>query len=284
MPHNGAPRDDATDKSSPDFWRAIKTGDFVSLSDAEAFAASLAGGDTAPGGDLDYAVGDIRSFELRGPEGAGARPGGRAPRRERGSGDRASLGSYRFIELQKDGSGPLYLALVDLPERFELRLYFIPSGLESGTRDGFIDRGDTWLFLPPPDPEDFVSSALEYAPYPDVPEIEEAGVRRKLIFSRVGAGSLYGESSDTHAPVIITEYSAEASDGRTEAPEGVSAEGIRLGSPAGGDTGGIAANPLLLVLEEGWMRSDGSLPEEGGYLTVLLGKVMRPGDLDYYPA
>jgi hypothetical protein len=266
MPRGGAPRDGATDKSSPEFWRAIKAGDFVSLSDAEAFAASLAGGDAGGAGGVDYAVGEVRSFELRGPEAAPPRPGRQAPRRERGSGDRASLGSYRFIELQKEGSGPLYLALVDLPERFELRLYFIPSGLEPGTRDEYIDRGDAWLFLPPPDPEDFVSSELEYAPYPDVPEIEEpdrggGSLSRKLLFSRAGSGSLYGESADTNASVIITEYSAEAPEGGSE-----------------------PANPLLLVLEEGWVRSDGSMPEEGGYLTVLLGKVMRPSDLDCYPA
>jgi hypothetical protein len=241
-PRGGRPKERrATDKESAEYWRSLKGGDFVGISDAQAFEASLAKGGGS-GGSLDYEVGEVRRFSLR-----GTRSG-------------AALGTYAFIELLQEGSGPLYLVLVDLPERFELRLYFIPAGLEPGTRDDFIDRGDAWLFLPPPDPEDFHSSELEYAPYPDVPEIEEEGRSRKLVFSRVGPGSLYGESLDTGASVIITEYAS--------------------------DPGGMAppANPLLIALEEGWMRSDGTQPEEGGYLTVMLGKVMQTSDLEYWPA
>jgi hypothetical protein len=237
-----APGGPAADKASPAFWRALKTGDFVGVSDAEAFAAALAEGG---GSSVDYTVGDIRRFALRGP------------------GDPAARGEYRFVELRGGGPGPLYLAVVDLPESLELRLYFIPAGLESGTRDELIDRGETWLFLPPPDPDDFRASELEYAPYPDVPELAERdrGLGRKFVFSRVGTASNYGESLDTRSPVIITEYEASA-------PEGESGP----------------ANPLLLVLEEGWMRSDGTQPEEGGYLTILLGKTASAADLDVYPA
>ena len=240
----------AGDKSSPGCWRALKPGDFVTVSDTEAFEASLAGGErSGNSGGLDYVVGDIRTFALLGPE----------SKDELGA--QASLGEYRFIELQKEGSGPLYLTLVDLPEGFELRLYFIPAGLEPGTRDDFIDRGQTWLFLPPPNPDDFISSELEYAPFPDVPEIEEGGKSRKLLFSRVGSGSLYGEGRETRSSVIMAEYAAEAPEGEEE-----------------------PADPLLLVLEEGWIKGDGTQPEEGGCLTVLLGKVMRTSDLDCYPS
>jgi hypothetical protein len=258
--------DAASDKGSPGFWRNLKSGDFVSVSDAEAFETSLADAAAGASGGLDYKVGDIRSFAIDGPE---AKPGAGA-----GLGARAEFGEYRFVELQREGAGPLYLTLVELPERssgpesFELRLYFIPAGLEPGTRDDYVDRGETWLFIPPPNPDDFISSELEYAPYPDVPEIDEGGKSRKLLFSRVGPGSLYGESLDTRAGVIINEYAASP-------PETVSADG---------DSGGMPANPLLLVLEEGWIKSDGTQPEEGGYLTVLLGKVMRASDLDYFPA
>jgi hypothetical protein len=246
----------SADKDSPDFWRAVKGGDFVTVSDAEAFAASLAGGGGASeggSGGLDYEVGEIRTFALRGPD--------EGPQ----LGAQAMLGEYRFIELRKEGSGPLYLALVDIPERFELRLYFIPAGVEPGTRDDYIDRGDAWLFLPPPNPDDFISSELEYAPFPDLPPIEEGGNSRKLIFARVGSGSLFAESRDGGTPVIITEYQA------------ASPEGALAGESA-------PENPLLLVLEEGWMRRDGSEPEEGGYMTVMLGKVMRTSDLDSYPS
>jgi hypothetical protein len=239
-----APIAGTADVNESAYWKAIKSGDFVNLRDAEAFESRLAAGGAGDGAGSDYTVGEIRSFVLRGPEGS------------------LPLGEYRFIELLQEGAGPLYLSLVEAEGGFELRLYFIPEGLAGGTRDELIDRGDTWLFLPPPDPEDFKSSELEYAPYPDVPEIEVEGASRKLVFGPKGPGkSLYGEASDTLAPVIITEYLAESPEGGPE-----------------------PANPLLLVLEEGWMRPDGSQPEEGGCLTILLGKTMRTSDIELFPA
>lgn len=262
-PKKASPNVGSEAKGQPAFWRAAKPGDFISLSDSEAFDEILASG--AEGSALDYRVGEVRAFELRGRADFAA-----GPRRPFGSAHAArssSLGEYRFIELARDGaqgsSGPLYLAAIDIPGKgdgedgFELRLYFAPAGLEGGTRDDFIDRGDSWLFLPPPNPEDFISSDLEYAPFPDVPEIEAEGRSEKYLFSRVGPSVLYGEALDTKAPVIIAEYEAAASP---QAPD----------------------NPLLLVLEEGWMRLDGSMPEEGGYLTLMLGKVVRPGDLELW--
>ena len=239
------------DTNDSAYWRAVKSGDFVGIRDAEAFASRLAAGGGAPGeGPVpDFTVGEVRAFAIIG-RGARIPAGG------------AASGEFRFIELLQEGSGPLYLSLVEAEGGFELRLYFIPDGIAGGTRDELIDRGDSWLFLPPADPEDFISSELEYAPWPDVPEIEEGGVSRKVTFGAKGPGkSLYGEALDTLAPVIITEYIAETPEGGPE-----------------------VANPLLLVLEEGWMGSDGSQPAEGGYLTLMLGKVIHAGDIELYPA
>lgn len=254
----GAPAD-ALSGDDAAYWKAVKSGDFIGIRDAEDFSARLAAPASA-GAGADYTVGEIRSFALRGREAAAARRGA-------GSSRGAALGEYRFLELLKDGEGPLYLALAE-PEagaegELEKRLYFIPTGLACGSRDELIDGGDTWLFLSPPDPEDFKSCDLEYAPYPDVPEIEEEGLgSRKLLFAPAGPGkSLYGEASDTGAAVIITEWVAEA-------PEGAP----------------VPANPLLLALEEGWILPDGSVAEEGGYITVMLGKVLRAGELEHFPS
>jgi hypothetical protein len=250
-----APMADAADASESSYWKAIKSGDFIGIRDAEAFESRLAAGGAGDDGAPDYTVGEVRTFALRGPEGS-------MPHGPAAQGDKASLGEYRFIELLQEGAGSLYLGFVEAEGGFELRLYFIPEGFAGGTRDELIDRGETWLFLPPANPEDFKSSELEYAPYPDVPEMEAEGASRKLVFGPKGPGkSLYGEALDTEAPVIITEYVAEAPEGGLE-----------------------PANPLLLVLEEGWMRPDGSQPEEGGCLTLLLGKVLRTGDIELYPA
>jgi hypothetical protein len=243
-PKSGEP----ADKASAEYWRELKSGDFIGISDAEAFEASLAGGGRSDG-SLECEVGELRRFALRGRD-----AGARGDARDDSGG--AELGSYGFIELKREGSGPLYLALVDLPGRFELRLYFIPAGIGGGTRDDWIDRGEAWLFLPPPNPQDFISKDLEYAPYPDIPPIDG----RKLVFGRVGPKELYAEALDTEAPSIIVEYEAEAS----------------------GE--GAAANPLLLVLEEGWMKSDGAEPDGGGCLTLMLGKRLKPSEVEYWPS
>jgi hypothetical protein len=256
--HGPRPEGGIADKGSAEYWRGIKGGDFVGISDAEAFEAALAASASAGAGStssVDYAVGEVRRFALRGKAKGGRGPG-------------AALGSFSFIELSREGSGPLYLVLVETPENFELRLCFIPEGLEGGTRDDYIDRGDTWLFLPPPDPEDFLSKDLEYAPYPDIPPVDG----RKYVFSRVGPGELYAEALDTGAPSILVEYEAAGS-----------APGSAPGS-AGGAEESAPVNSLLLVVEEGWMKPDGTEPEEGGYLTVMLGKRLRPDELEYWPA
>jgi hypothetical protein len=249
-PEKGA--DAGAGKEDPAYWSRVKAGDFVSLSDLEAFeeslrpAGGLAGGAAGAGskdGAVDYRVGEVRAIALIDREG------------------HALGGGYRFLELRpegpREGSGSLYLAVVDLPELFELRLYFIPAGLDPGSRDEWIDRDDSWLFLPPPDPEDFLSRDLEYAPFPDLPEIDG----RKLAFARSGPAPLYGEAVDTGAPFIVAEYEAEPAEG--EAPP---------------------ANPLFIVLEEGWMSPDGSRPEGGGYLTAMLGKRLRLDEVEHWPA
>ena len=239
-PHRVAPAT-AADVNDSAYWKAVKTGDFVGIRDVESFSA---GNGSAP----DFTVGEVRSFAILGPD-------------ARASGGPSS-GEYRFIELLQEDAGPLYLSLVEAEGGFELRLYFSPDGLAGGTRDELIDRGDSWLFLPPPNPDDFISSELEYAPWPDLPEIEEGGTSRKLVFGPKGPGkSLYGEARDTQRPVITTEYIDE--------------------TPVGGQE---PANPLFLVLEEGWMASDGSQPEEGGYLTMMLGKVIPVGDIEHFPS
>jgi hypothetical protein len=280
-----APLEAAPTKDCAAYWREVKPGDYISLSDAEAFGEALSS--ASRGSSIDYRVGEVRAFALRGPKDlgrdgpkdlgrdgpkdlgrAGAKDFGRGGARARPSGS----GEFRFIELapaaEIEGrpSGILYLAAVDLPEapRFELRLYFIPEGIEGGNRDEWIDRGDAWLFLPPPDPENFLSRDLEFAPYPDLPEIEEGGRLVKRIYARSSSGELYAEALDTGAPTILVEYEADRG--------------------ADGDVNEAPANPLLLVLEEGWMKSDGSEPEEGGFLLLMLGKVMRTSDVEHWPS
>ena len=43
-------------------------------------------------------------------------------------------------------------------------------------------------------------------------------------------------------------------------------------------------NPLLLFLEERWIRPDGTVPPEGGYITPLVGCVIQSESAEVYPA
>jgi hypothetical protein len=217
------------------FWNAIALGDFVSLSDFQ----SLADGG-GPG--LDCRVRAIRDIALGDPD------TGR------------SLARYRLHELEVVGKAPIHFLVLSAGEDFELRTYFVPEGLPPGSRDQLIDAGRTWLFLPPPDPEDFVSSELEFAPFPDLPALPEAGGPVKRVWAASGFGRpVFGSYplAGEEVPVILAEYETEE-------------EG--------------AQSPLLLVLEERWMRRDGSALPEGGLVTMMLGTRVDPGSVDLFPA
>ena len=45
-----------------------------------------------------------------------------------------------------------------------------------------------------------------------------------------------------------------------------------------------ASNPLLLVLEEGGLDTDGEPVPDGGFVTLLLGSPIDPTQMDIYPA
>lgn len=222
------------DKGDPRYWAAIKENDFVTLTDYQSI--ELAGSE-----GKDYRVKGIRRVII--------------PDKESGQ----SLAEYRFHELTSGDDRTLHLVLVRVNEDFELRIYYLPTGFIVGTRDQLIDQGHTWFFLPPPDPDDFVSSDLEYAPYPDVPPIEENGTMVEREFEPGGFGHpVYGsyEIEREEVPVIITEYATHDQQ---------------------------ALNPLILILEERWILPDGTIPEAGGLVTPLMGCSVLPDSVETYP-
>jgi hypothetical protein len=217
------------------YWKALKVGDYLSLKDFQSLAEGGAEG-------LDCKVAEIRDMAVGDSTTAKA------------------LASYRLYELERVGQGPLFLLVLSAGEDFELRSYFVPPGLVPGTRDQLVDRGETWLFLPPPDPEDFISSDLELAPFPDLPALPESGGPVKRVWERSGFGqTLYGSYTGRagEVPVIVAEY-----------------ETREEGAP----------NPLLLVLEENWLDGRGKAIPEGGLVTVLLGSPLDPGSIEVWPA
>lgn len=222
------------DKQDPRYWTSIKSGDFITLTDYQSIA--LAGG-----GGKDYRVKHVRPVEIRDAE------------------SKQIVAEYRLHELAAGEDALLYFAVVLAAGEFELRVYYLPEGFEVGTRDRLVDLGQTWFFLPPSDPDDFISSKLEYAPYPDLPPIEENGRSVKREYEPGGFGQpVYGtyRSGNLEVPVIIVEYTTQDKE---------------------------ALNPLILIFEERWILPDGTVPPEGGLVTPLLGCVVLADSVETYP-
>jgi hypothetical protein len=219
-------------------WKAMKAGDWLGLRDDEAF---LEGGVDG----VDYRIGSVSRISLR----------------DRDS-DRP-IAEYLVATVEASDGIDRSLVLVSSGEEFELRLYFAPPAFARATRDGLIDRGNTWFFLPPADPEDFISADLEYAPWPDFPAFDDGSGkdpgRRKLVYGPFGFGqALYGscERDGETFPLLMVEYATEEE----------------------------ARNPLILLLEERWMRPNGEVPPEGGFVTLLSGRALVAGEAELIPA
>lgn len=222
------------DRQDPEYWYTIKEGDFLTLTDYQSIAQAGSGG-------KDYRVVSIRTVAIPDKDSA------------------KDLAEYRFLELQTDENQMLYFVIVRVSGEFELRVYYLPKGFVAGTRDQLVDLGHTWFFLPPPNPEDFLSADLEYAPYPDLPPIEENGTQVQREYEPGGFGQpIYGSyrKGRDEVPVIIVEYST-------------------------GDE--QALNPLILILEERWMLPDGTIPQEGGLVIPLFGCTVMPESVETYP-
>jgi len=220
-------------KNDAGYWTSIRAGDYLNLTDYQSFASGGTAG-------VDYRVSGVRRIGITDAD------SGRV------------VAEYHFHDLEQSDRSVQSFVIAKAGDEFELRLYFVPDGFIAGTRDELIDHGHTWFFLPPTDPEDFVSSDLEYAPFPDVPPIEEDGKSRRCEFGFSGFGhSVFGSyrQSADEVPVIVTEYATEED----------------------------VMNPLLLILEERWVRADGSRPEEGGFVTPMLGCRVQPESAEIFP-
>jgi len=225
-----------TPGEGPATWLSIQPGDWLSFRDAGNFVAGGMGG-------MDYRVRSLRAIEAR----------------DRDSGN--PIATWTLYDLEAPDRGDCRFAVFASGEEFELRFYFAPVFFARGTRDNLVDRGQTWFFLPPADPEDFISSELEWAPWPDLPAFDAGdGVELKRNWGPAGFGQtvfgfMVGEGGED-LPVQLVEYATEDD------------------SP----------NSLLLLLEERWMRPDGAVPREGGYISLFVGRPVAEGDVTHLPS
>lgn len=150
-----------------------------------------------------------------------------------------------------------FLLAIIRGDELDLRIYFIADGLTPAVRSEVIDQGGTWFFDEPVDPKHFVPAQLEFARYPAVPPIIERDCEIEAEFVAAG-GPLYGDYPDRdgkNVPVIIMEYETKMD----------------------------VSNPLLLIIEEGGLDSEGDSIPEGGFMTVLMGSRISGSQIEVFP-
>ena len=178
-----------------------------------------------------------------------------------GSGDHHSVvGEYLLFDIEAASVTHHLVAVLGAAGsggRPELRVYYRPDGFEPGNRATLLDAGFAWLFAEPPNLDDFVPYELDYAPRPDVPPIDDGGEEQELDFVASGGGPRYGQVEEPgghRIPVIAVEYRAQQQ----------------------------ASNPLMLILEEGGLDTEGDAVPEGGFVSLFLGSQINSTQMDVY--
>lgn len=226
-------------QDQPEFWRLLAVKSSVALRDFQALQEADQAGNVTAGG-INYEVTGKRHYRFR------------------SHGDTV-LAEYLLFDIT-DAETTYVLAAVLTGEHVELRIYFQPDGFQPGNRAMLLHHGYQWLFVEPPDPDNFVPYDLQLATHPDVPPVRDGGEEKQLDFRAVTPQPLYGDYHDERArlyvPVVAMDYRTEQA----------------------------ASNPLMLLLEEGGLDADGEPVPDGGFVTLLLGSPIDLTQMDIYPA
>lgn len=158
-----------------------------------------------------------------------------------------------FTLVEIDYNGRKMLLTIDPSQVY--RLYYSP--FEELSRLSWINNGGQWLFLAPADSSNFQASALELAPYPDVPELEELGKAVKIDYQLSDQPFYATEHCEGQpiTPVMIAEYHSSAK----------------------------VLNPTMLLLERNYCDEDGNVFPSGGLLTLVVGTVISADEIVHHP-
>lgn len=184
------------DKESPQFWRQLKPGSTISLSDTQALEDSM--GEGLGLSARDYVVKErliVRDLD--------------------------ALVEWILFQLQSDEDKIWFLVKM-VEGEIALRVYFEAEGFEPGTRADLIENEVFWLFDEPLDPESFKCNELSYA-REITQDLDEEQGKREIRFRIKGQGELHGAC--THEPrgswpetmmATIVEYAAEEESPNSE--------------------------------------------------------------------
>jgi len=124
------------DKYQAEFWRTVKVGQTVVLSDEQAIEDALKAGKGKT--EMDYLVKSIRVIE-----------------------DRKTGIEWRFLRLESPDNLWILIKIVD--REFDLRAYFEPSDFQPGDRQDLLDHECYWMFDEPADPNNYRLNDLQFA-------------------------------------------------------------------------------------------------------------------------
>lgn len=125
------------DKQNPLFWKQIKTGSTVTLTDEQSIKDSMDRGEGVRG--RDYLVDTILKIN--------------ADNR---------IAEWIVMHLDDDEQD-IFLVVKIVDQVFDIYVYFQPDEVETGDRRDIIDRGDNWIFAEPDDVENFKFNELEFS-------------------------------------------------------------------------------------------------------------------------
>ncbi len=124
------------DKSTPSFWRDVKPGSTITLSDAQALEDSMERGEGVE--PRDYTIESV--WKIR---------------------ESAGLAEWILFQLD-DEEQELYLVVKIVDQDLDLFVFYEPEEFEPGNRADIVERGDTWLFEEPEDVENFTLEELNF--------------------------------------------------------------------------------------------------------------------------
>ncbi len=200
------------DKYQAEFWRTVKVGQTVVLSDEQAIEDALKAGKGKT--EMDYLVKSIRVIE-----------------------DRKTGIEWRFLRLDTPDNTWVLIKIVD--REFDLRVYFEPGDFQQGDRQDLLDNECYWMFDEPADPDNYCLNDLQFA---QSFEIDGS------VYARKPFGMLAGVIREI-PPVkeldgvmaCVCEY---RSDGETKNPEAIFIEMGGERSERGGFVYVLLGNPI----------------------------------------
>ena len=239
------------DKSSASFWRSLKPGDQVVLTDAQSVEDGMAQGKGT--GGLHHQIKTITTIpELNG------------------------LCEWILFKLDSDDDLLLFAKIVD--EEVDLRVYAPADDLDIGDRQDMIDDDQDWLFDFPEAEDD-----------EDVPDVTELNFTREvercfniegedtnIVFFRKRQGELFGkvdvvpaESGVDNQMATIVEYATGEDVANTECLL------LEIGA-----TGDITVTYDEEEDEETTVETEARSESRGGLIEFYIGAPVRPSEVD----